>query len=56
MHDQCKQSCGLCPIDIPSNDSTDVEIGEDSCRNWLETCVEWAEKGNDKVDNLWYVH
>lgn len=51
MHDKCKQSCGLCPTDTLSKSSA-VAVGEDSCRNWLDTCEEWAEKGNKDVDNL----
>ena len=43
MHDQCRQSCGLC---------TPNEEEKPACQNYLDTCVEWAEQGNDKVDNL----
>lgn len=43
MHDQCRQSCGLC---------SPTEAEKESCQNYLNTCVEWAEKGNKKVDNL----
>jgi len=42
MHDQCRQSCRLC---------TPTEA-EKPCENYLDTCVDWAVKGNDKVDNL----
>jgi hypothetical protein len=47
MHDQCRQSCGLC---------TPTEDEEETCQNYLDKCTEWAEKGNKQVDNLWYVH
>lgn len=43
MHVKCRQSCGLC---------TPTEEERPPCENYLDTCVEWAEKGNDKVDNL----
>ena len=46
MHDQCRQSCGLC---IP----TPEEKGE--CQDHHPRCTEWAEKGNLHVNNLWYV-
>jgi len=47
MHDQCRQSCGLC---------TPTEDEEEKCTNHLDTCTEWAEKGNKKVDNLCHGH
>lgn len=47
MHDQCRQSCGLC---TPSDDEAEP------CQNWLDTCTEWAEVGNKQVDNLCHGH
>jgi len=47
MHDQCRQSCGLC---TPSEDE------DQPCENYLDTCEEWAEKGNEQVDNLCQGH
>ncbi len=47
MHDQCRQSCGLC---------TPTKEEENECENYHQKCKDWAEKGNMKVDNLWYVH
>mmetsp|Transcript_3048 Transcript_3048/g.6567 ORF Transcript_3048/g.6567 Transcript_3048/m.6567 type:complete len:293 (+) Transcript_3048:66-944(+) len=59
MHDQCKKSCSLCPSDSTGDvavaetvGSDDDDDDDDSCRNWLDTCEEWAEKGNKDVDNL----
>lgn len=47
MHDQCRQSCGLC---------TPTEDEEETCQNYLDKCTEWAEKGNKQVDNLCHGH
>mmetsp|Transcript_5111 Transcript_5111/g.14850 ORF Transcript_5111/g.14850 Transcript_5111/m.14850 type:complete len:267 (-) Transcript_5111:261-1061(-) len=51
MHTQCKKSCGLCSSETAS-DSTESTASEDTCRNWHASCEDWAEKGNDQVDNL----
>jgi hypothetical protein len=65
MNESCKQSCGLCPESSSNKSSSAVKIGsvndgedndEDECHDWFATCTEWAEKGNDKVDNLCYGH
>ena len=47
MHEQCKQSCGLCT-------PTPEEEGE--CQDHHSRCTDWAEKGNLQVNNLWYVY
>jgi hypothetical protein len=47
MHDQCRQSCGMC---------TPTEAETDPCQNYLDTCTDWAVNGNKQVDNLCHGH
>jgi hypothetical protein len=43
MHDQCRQSCGLC---TPNEDE------KGPCEDHHPKCTDWAEKGNLYVNNL----
>mmetsp|Transcript_58798 Transcript_58798/g.65845 ORF Transcript_58798/g.65845 Transcript_58798/m.65845 type:complete len:380 (+) Transcript_58798:44-1183(+) len=69
MNKSCQKSCGLCPttkkisrnassssssVAVASSSSDDDD--DDECHDWFATCTEWAEKGNEKVDNLCYGH
>jgi len=49
MHDQCKQSCGLCKS---IDDVDDVDDDDDIfCKDAFHSCNEWAEHG--KCEGLW---
>ena len=57
MNESCKESCGLCPkSDAVVDKDDDDGDNDEECHDWFATCTEWAEKGNDKVDNLCHGH
>jgi len=43
-------------IEVASSSSEDNDNDDEDCHDWFATCTEWAEKGNDKVDNLCHGH